>query len=210
MRNSISIDNLDVINNSRYNTFNNLNGSSIDLNRNRSVFETLTSEGCESFVNYLELLGLAKDPNLVVLSSLHHYYYDAEEMMNVKTVISLKELNQVREIKSFLHSVFHILTARSSFIGCFIDNEKQNGFSLRENSSGFHSKRDSEAIENGISSRIPFLNMIYSMMDSKTNRYLSKPNTALLLKNSGFKILDMTEINGITYFCAQKYLTTDN
>jgi len=47
-------------------------------------------------------------------------------------------------------------------------------------------------------------------MDSKTNNYLSGRSVSLLLENHGFKILNMTELNGRTYFCAQKVLTADN
>jgi hypothetical protein len=210
MRNTIAVSELDVINNQKINTFINLSGTSIDLIENDPVSEILTAEGGENFVNYIEWLGLTKDQNLVVLSSQYHYYYDAEEMKNVKTVINLKKLNQIKQMKGFLHSIFNILPPKSNFIGCFVDNKKQNGFVLRNNTTNYNSKRDSEAIENGIVSSIPFLNMIFSMMDSKTNNYLSGRSVSLLLENHGFKILNMTELNGRTYFCAQKVLTADN
>ena len=92
MRNSITIDKLDVINNQRINTLVNLGSSSIDLGGSNPVLRTLKNEEGENFANYIDQIGLAKDPNLLVLSSLHHYYYDAEEMTNVKTVVNLKEL----------------------------------------------------------------------------------------------------------------------
>ena len=210
MRNSIAIKEPDIINNQRINPYINPGDTPLSLVKNNLVFEILTAEGCENFVNYIEWLGLAKDSDLVVLSSQHHYYYDAEEMKNVKTVINLKELNQIKQINSFLHSIFHILPQKSNFIGCFVDNKKQNGFVLRNNSSDYHSKRNSDAIENGIVSRIPFLNMIFSMMDSKTNKYMSGTSVTFLLEAHGFKVLDMTELDGIIYFCAQKVRTADN
>jgi len=200
----------DVINNQRINTFIDLGGTPLSIVKNNPVFEILTAEGCENFVNYIEWLGLDKDPNLVVLSSMHHYYYDAEEIRNVKTVINLKELNKIKQIDSFLHSIFHILQPKSNFIGCFVDNKKQNGFILRNNSSDYQSRRNSEAIENGIISRIPFLNMIYSKMDSRTNKYMSRTNFSLLLEDNGFKVMDMTELDGLTYFCAQSLRSTGN
>jgi len=210
MRNRIEIFEPDVINNQRINTLFELTDTSIGLAENNPVFEILTAEGCENFVNYIEWLGLAKDPNLVVLSSQHHYYYDAEEMKNVKTVINLKELNQIKQINSFLHSIFHILPQKSNFIGCFVDNKKINGYVIRNNSSSYHNKRSFDAIENGIVSRIPFLNMLYSFMDSRTNKYMSGTSVSLLLEDHGFKVLDMTELNGLTYFCAQRLRTADN
>jgi len=83
------------------------NLSSINTFENNPVRKALAYEGCDSFFSYIKWLGIAKDANPVILSSMHHYYYDTEEMKNVNTVISLKELNQVKQIKSFLHSIFH-------------------------------------------------------------------------------------------------------
>ena len=210
MGNSITIDNLDVINNQRINTLVNLGGSSIDLGGSNPVLRTLTNEEGENFANYIEQLGLAKDPNLVVLSSLHHYYYDAEEMINVKTVVNLKELNQIKQLKDFLHSIFHILPPDCNLIGCFVNNKKQSGFILNTSPSDSYYKRNSDAIENGIASSSPFLNMIYNMIDSKTNKYMSERSVSMLLGEHGFKVLDMTEYDGLTYFCAQSLRTADN
>jgi hypothetical protein len=209
MRNSITIDNLDIINNQRINTLGNLGGTSMDLVKSNSVLKIFATEDCENFAKYIEILGLEKESNLVVLSSLHHYYYDAEEMVNVKTVVNIKELNQIKQIKDFLHSIFHIIPSGSNFIGCFVNNKKQSGFALNTNSSDFYYKRNSDAIENGIASSSPFLNMIYNMIDSKTNKYMSERSVTLLLEEHGFKVLDMTELDGLTYFCAKSLRTAD-
>jgi hypothetical protein len=210
MRNRITTRETDIIINQKINRFAKPGRTSIDLNENNPVSEILMAEVCEDFVNYIEWLGLAKDPNLIVLSSLHYYYYDAEDMENVKTILNLKELNQIDQIKSFLDLIFHIIPYKSNFIGCFIDNKKQNGFALRNNSSGDHSKRNSEDIDNGILSRIPFFNMLFNMMDAKTNKYLSGRSVTLMLEDHGFKVLDMTELNGLTYFHSQKVRADDN
>jgi hypothetical protein len=210
MRNSITIDKLDAINNQRINTLVNLGGSSIDLGRSNPVLRTLMNEEGENFANYIDQLGLAKDPNLVVLSSLHHYYYDAEEMTNVRTVVNLKELNQIKQLKDFLHSIFHILPPGCNLIGCFVNNKKQSGFTLNTSPSDSYYKRNSDAIENGIASSSPFLNMIFNMIDSKTNKYMSERSVSMHLREHGFKVLDMTEYDGLTYFCAQSLRTADN
>jgi hypothetical protein len=210
MRNRIAINESNIINNQNINKFINPGAVSTETNRNTAISEILTDEGSENFVDYLEWLGLARDPNLVVLSSLHHYFYDAEEMKNVKTVVNLKELNHIKQINSFLHSIFHTLPRKSYFIGCFVDNRHQNVFVLRNNSSDNHLRRNSEAIENGILSGNPFLNMLFSVMDSKTNKYMSRTNVAMLMKDHGFRVIDMTELNGLTYFCAQSLRSAGN
>jgi hypothetical protein len=210
MRNSITIDSLDLISDQRINSLVNLSNNSIDSGKSNPVLNILASEGCENFSRYIEHLGFAKDTNMVVLSSVHHYYYDAEEMINVNTVINLKELNQIKQIKDFLHSNFRILPPQCKFIGCFVNNRKENGFVLSSSPSDTYYKRNSDAIENGIASSSPFLNMLYNMIDSKTNKYMSERSVSLLLGEHGFKVLDMTELDGLTFFCAQSLRPADN
>jgi hypothetical protein len=204
MRNRIQINELNITDNQRFNTYINLGGTSIDLVENNPLSEILANEGNENFVNYVSWLGLDKDPDLVVLSSMHHYFYGAEEMKKVKTVVNLKELNQIKHLRDFLHSIFSALPSKCNFIGCFTDNSKQNNLGLNLNSS------DYEAIENGIVSRNPFLNMIYNIMDSRTYKTMSRKSVRISLEDHGFKVIDMTELNGLTFFFAQKVRTTRN
>lgn len=204
MRSRINILEPETINSQRFNNLITPLESSQRAGLNSRVIERMAAEGCEDFANYIEWLGLDKDPDLLILSSMHHYFYDAEEMKNVKSVVNLKELNQIKDVKKFLHSVFHILPQRSYFIGSFVDNTKKNGFELNHNNSKHWNNKNREAIENGILSKIPFLNMLYSLLDLRTNNHLSRKSVSLLIEGHGFKILDMTEINHLTYFCAQR------
>jgi hypothetical protein len=204
MRNMIPENKLNIVNNQHLKTFVSLSKGLADLVENTSVSEVLSEEGSENFSDYVKELGLANDPGLVVLSSLHHYYYDAEEMKNVKTIISMKVLNQEKEIKSFLHSIFSIIPRSCNYIGCFVDNNKVNGFELKYNPSSAQNRISYEYLENGIVSQVPFINMIYSFMDLKTNKFISAENISKMLEDHGFKVLGMKEINGLTYFHAQK------
>jgi hypothetical protein len=179
----------------------------LKLNR---VSEILVCEGNESFRHYIEWLGLSRDPKILILSSIHHYYYDAEEMQNIKTVVNLKELNHLKEINNFLHSMFLILPPKCYLIGCFIDNKRQSGFSLRKRSVDPNTPGKKMETSNGIVSSIPFLNTIFNILDAKPNKYLSAKNVSQLLRNNGFKVMDMTELSGMTYFCAQSQRTADN
>jgi hypothetical protein len=206
---SISMDKVDSIKNQIISTLTNLSSAPLDLVRTNPVQKALSTEDCKNFIGYLEHLGLSAETNVVVLSSLHHYYYDAEEMTNVKTIINLKELNLIKELKDFLHSSFHILPPDCNFIGCFINNKKQDGFLLSTSPSDNYYKRNSDAIEKGIVSSSPFLNMIYNVIDSKTNKYLSERSVSLILGEHGFKIVDFTEIDGLTYFCAKSLRTAE-
>jgi hypothetical protein len=165
--------------------------------------DILMAEGGESFNNYVDYLGLADEPDMIVLSSKHHYYYDPKEMNCIKTVINLKELNQIKNVRSFLNSFLHSLPQRSNFIGCFTDNEKVNGYELKYRTASDH-RRGLDDIDNGIVSSFPFLNMLYSLMDSKIYNYMSRMTILQLLREYGFKIVDMTVVSGLTLFHSKK------
>lgn len=204
MRNRPSTYGSEAANNQKLNSLNFHRSSAVELKAKGNLLEIFAAEGHKSLFSYIELLGLASDPNIIILSSMHHYFYDSEEMKDVKTVVNLKELNKISDIKSFIRSVFNILPPKSYFIGCYIDNQKENVYTFNSNSTIDRSGQNSEDLENGIVSKLPFLNMIYSIIDSRTNNFMSRRNVNLLFEDRGFKVLDQTEINGLTYFCAQR------
>jgi len=196
--------NLDIPNNHDLNDFIIRELNSTNPIKKNPVLEMFNSEGCEAFIDYIELLGLSQDKNIVVLSSIYHYYYDADEMKDVKTIINLKELNKVNDIKNFLHSIFHTLSPKSYFIGCFVDNENIDLYKLREKITPYQKMKILDAIENGILSRVPFLNRMYSILDLKTNTYMSRENVTSLMNTHGLKVINMTELYGLIYFCVQR------
>jgi hypothetical protein len=148
-----------------------------------SIINDLIAEGGELFFNYLSRHGLANENNMLVLSSRHHYYYDPNELKGVTTLINIKKLNLIKHLDSFLQSVVHVLSPKTNFIGCFSDWKTQEGV--------------------GLTSRMykGFINFL----DSKIDIYIDRNGVSKLLESHGLKIIDMTEINGLTYFRAQKY-----
>jgi hypothetical protein len=167
------------------------------------VYAELVDEGQEDFYSYLEWLGLAKKPDLLILTSSHHYYFEVEDLKNVKTVVNLNQLNNIKNIKDFLQAIFSVLPYKCYFIGSFTDNKGQSGFLSSKKSlhqiemQGYISDSDDGAWSS-------FLNMLYGIIDSKTNRSLSKKTVQFMLEDTGLKIIDITEFNGLTYFCTQK------
>jgi len=149
------------------------------------VLEGLAAEGGENFYHYINWLGLSKDPNLMILSSIHHYYYDFNDLKGVKTLINLKQLKQVTHLDSFLNNVYRVLPAKANFIGCFKDNKIRRGIAVP-----FYQS-------------FKFLNGLINVIDSKTDRFMSRKYVIKLLESHKFKIVDMTEIGSLTYFCAQ-------
>jgi hypothetical protein len=181
-----------------------------DLAVETEAIDKLITEGGVNFYNYVASRGLLKDTSLIVLSSSHHYFYDNEEMNNAKTVVNLKELNTIKEIKSLLYSHLHFLSKNCNFVGCFVNNRKIERYTLRKYTVAGEKIRNSDNVELGIVSRFPFINMLYSLMDSRTNNYLSVEDVALMLGVHGFKVIDMKEVNGLTFFHSRKEENTLN
>ncbi len=146
------------------------------------VHENLLQEGCGTFLEYLKWLGLAYESDMLVLSSRHHFFYDQNDLRGVKVLVNLKKLNTIKHLDSFLHILFRVLPPDANFIGCFSDskNHKLNGLNLYKTS--FLYKR------------------FIDFLDHKTDRIMNRNNVEELLSSHGFKVLDMTEINGTTYF----------
>ena len=149
-----------------------------------SLIVSALNEGGEDFSTYLRLTGLSGESNLMVLSSMHHYYYDYSDLKGIRTLINLKELNQVSHLESFLHTLYRILPCQANFIGCFTD---------KNNNGSKKSFLKPARLFNGL----------VSVFDSAVTRNLSKTSVTKLLEGHGFKVIDLTDINGRTFFRAQ-------
>jgi hypothetical protein len=139
------------------------------------------TEGDENLLTYLDWHGLANEPGMIVLSSKSHYYYDYEDFTDITTLVNLKKLNLIKSLKGFLVNVCNMLPPNTNFIGCFYDR---------------HSK-------NGINHVSKMYKKLINFLDSKVEFDLDKQAVSRLFKTSGFRIIDMTEIDGLTYFRAQ-------
>jgi hypothetical protein len=145
----------------------------------------MISDGGENFFRYLKSLGLSNEPNLLVLSPSQHYYYDESDLRNVRTLVNMKKLNLVKHLDQFLHSLFRILPPDANFIGCFSDtNAHKNTGSKSEQPTGL-------------------LESFRNFLDSMTEHRMNKNEVSEILKTHGFKIVGMTEINGVTFFYSQ-------
>lgn len=145
----------------------------------------MIAEDGNNFFRYIKHLGLSRENNLVVLSSRHHYFYDENEMKRVKTLVNLRKLNLIKYLDEFLYSLVQILPPDTKFIGCFSDN----GLSVGYKPSFIHP--------------IKSLRMKINLLEIMGSRSLNRKKVTELLESFGFRIVDMTEMDGITYFCAQ-------
>jgi hypothetical protein len=179
--------------------------NSIGTNR---TMEILVREGCENFYNYIDWLGLAKNSGITVLSSSHHYFYDAEDLEGIEILVNQKQLNHITQIRNFLHNIHHILPQKAYFVGCFYDNKNQNGSFFDLFKPQNLNTDQAFKLEDAYISRIPLINKMYDLFDSRTNRYMTKRNATLMLEGAGLKVSDMTDLDNITYFCAHKSKST--
>ncbi len=157
---------------------------SADKSARNPVIDTIIPEGGDDFSQYLNLTGLAGEQNILVISSIHHYYYDYSDLKGIRTLINLKQLNQVSHLESFLHTLYRILPCQANFVGCF-KNSNNNG------------RRKSALQPAG------FFNRVVNIFDSGMDRNLSATSVTKLMEEHGFKVIDLTEINGRTYFWAR-------
>jgi hypothetical protein len=178
-------------------------GSIVKKTKINPIHAELADEGQEDFYSYLEWLGLAKKPDLLILTRSHHYYFEVEDLKNVKTVVNLNQLNNIKNIREFLQAIYNVMPHKCFFIGSFTDNKQQNAFltskrSLHQIEKMGYMPEPEEGAWNS------FLNMLYGIIDLKTTRSLSKKTVQFMLEDTGLKIIDITEFNGLTYFCTQK------
>jgi hypothetical protein len=145
------------------------------------VMENLIAEGGENFLNYLNRQGLVNDPNTLVLSSNHHYYYDNSELQGVTTLVNMKKLNMISHLDSFLNTLCNVMAPETNFIGCFSDSDNQENV--------------------GIYNRL--YKGLINFLDSKTDKEIDKKDVSRILETQGYKVMDMTVINGLTYFRTQ-------
>jgi hypothetical protein len=145
----------------------------------------MIAEDGGSFFNYLKDLGLSRENNLVVLSSRHHYFYDEDELKNVRTLINLRKLNLIKYLDEFLFSLVQVLPPDTKFLGCFSDSRSSG----KNDSSLFHPIR--------------FLKQKVNRLDFLSEKTMNKNKVSEILESYGFKIINMTEMNGLTYFCSQ-------
>jgi hypothetical protein len=170
-----------ILNDSFYLTFN----RETAIRRKPGFSPTVTkviAEGGENFFLYLKRLGFSKEDNMLALSSVHHYYYDENELKSVRTLVNLKKLNQIKNLDRFLQTLFQMLPTDANFIGCFSNDMSQT--------------------QNGLPAYKPsrLLNRFINFIDSRTDHFLDKSQVTEALEKNGHKIIDMTEIDGLTYF----------
>jgi hypothetical protein len=151
---------------------------------NTSIFK-LIAEGGLNFFRYLKNLGLSGEPNMIILSSRNDYQYDVNDLKSVRTLINLKKLNLIKHLDVFLNTLVRILPPNTNFIGCFSDRKTLN---------------DNEFHVNWF---LKLLNRLFNFAGFRIYHNMNNDEVIELLERNSFRIVDMQEKNGLTYFYSQ-------
>jgi len=143
------------------------------------IFNTMVHENSQDFFNYvIQRKLIEKDPKPLSLSSKHHFYYEVNEIKDVKTIFNLQKINYMEYLDNFLRLICN-LQKDTILCGCFINNL----FDFTK-----------------FPWNTKYAKIFESMLDSKMKRLLSEKNIVSLLNKQDYKVLNMKEINEIVYF----------
>jgi hypothetical protein len=152
----------------------------------QSEMEMLLHHESKDFYNYLHRLKMINgNTNVLVLPNKQHFYYDAQEIQQFNTIINVKKLNHIKKLDDFLYSLYCVLKKDTYFCGCFVNNKNIKNFNIK--------LRVYKLFE-----------ALILLLDVNRPKHLSEKDVKSLLNAHQFKIMNMKEIRGITYFYAKK------
>ena len=138
----------------------------------------LTAQGGVLFFDYLKKFNLVRESNIVTIYPQKSFFYDENDFVGINTILVLKKLNLINDLEGFLRALDSILPHDVNFIGCFSDYRRIKG--------------------NNLITRL-YRNVL-NLLDLKTDNELDRRHASAMLKKCGFKIIDMSEMNGLVYF----------
>lgn len=135
------------------------------------------------FFRYLRSTGLAGGQGLIVLSSHEGANWGRRDFRRATTLISLRRLDLIKHLEMFLSSLVSLLPPDTTFVGCF-------------------AQRRSESCDH--TGLIAGLSPFYAHRGDSGYPELSRDRVAAILERSGLMVLDMREMNGLTFFHSRK------
>ena len=124
---------------------------------------------------------------------------------NVKCIINLARLNDIRRVNKFVELVNQKLIASGIYVGCaetIYDRKKR--LNKKYSSIAFHIIYPLDFIYKRILPKLPFVKKIYFAITKGHNRVMSKAEILGRLISCGFSIKTFKLISGKIYFIAQK------
>lgn len=152
----------------------------------------------------LRRFGLEDNSNLLIIPHNRHFFYEEDDLRGIRTVVNLKPLNNIKSLRDFIRSISELLPEDCNLIGWFTDNRHRYDEPSGKSEDDEKYNEREEAIENGIESRIPFINRMYSFIDLRPDHFLTSRSVAALFNDYGLRVVRMIDLNGRTYFHARK------
>ncbi len=140
------------------------------------------SDSEEDILTCLRNLGLSDKQNCLVLTPGQHYYYNEEDLSNIKTLVNLKKLNLIKDPDKFLHNLYRILPSDSSFIGCFTESGNKARTDIHTDKS------------------TGLLNWFINLLEKRSEHPITRNSVNELLESHGFRVFDMKQVCGLTFF----------
>jgi hypothetical protein len=141
----------------------------------------------------------------ILFSTKQENLYDHVNFNNIRTIISLKEVNKYKKINSFLRSINKLLPDAGIYIGCVETYDirkkkmdKRFGKVLSGILWGF------DFVINRVFPRVKYTKNLYFYLTQNKYRVLSLAETLGRLVYCGFDIIEYKEIEGKVYFTALK------
>jgi hypothetical protein len=134
----------------------------------------LVAEVGVNFFRFMRHHGISHNSNLVVLSPKDDWSYNKDEIGRARILVNLRELNLIKHLDLFLGALVRRLPPDTSFVGCF---SGRKGYEV------FHRS-------------------IRRLFRSTARRWhsINRAEVLELLEKNGFRTINMTDINGRTYF----------
>lgn len=169
------------------------------------VFGEIVEEAGLEVYSYLEKFKLTESENILFLPLVRHYIYNSEDLKKVDCIVNFKLLNRTSHIRHFLFTMNRLLPLEGQFVGCFLDYKKQKQRILKTKHSllGYVFLM-SYGFVNRFIPRVPVIKQMQHILNGGKVKCLAKSEAKTLLEKNGFKAVNMTEIDGLTYFIARK------
>ena len=185
----------------------NVMGDAVPMN---SVFNEIIEEVGKEVFDYLEKFKITRNQNILFLSYTRHYLYDSEQLKQVGTLLNFKPINRIPHLWYYFFTMNRILPMNGYFIGSYVDYQTQRERMINSKHSLLgHLFLYVYRFVNRVVPRIPVVKKLQLLFNSSKIKCMTRIEATALLEKSGFQMLDMTEIEGLTFFISQKIQSSD-
>ena len=162
-------------------------------------------EAGKNVYNYLSEHCYINESNVGLISTTTPLNIENLQIKNIRTIINLKKVNDMRYINKFFETVNKKLPEAGIFMGC-AETNKQRYKRISAKFSHFIGKIAIilDFILTRIILKLPCIKYIYFSLTQGRGQMLSKAEVLGRLIRCGFEIIEFKEINDLTYFVVMK------